>query len=182
MNEYIKTLINRYNQHFECSPLNVYNVIELLPRFKEQGIPDIYIVHYQAEDLGRPHDILITAGVSQADLDFKSQVPEDQKWRNEIIIYHDKVIDRDISSLAFVAALPFHDKFLIDSGHTIRWGLDIYPDSQLQHYIFLPPIIKIDQNILASLENSPCEIELLWLVLLTDDEYHFKMRNPPLHK
>ncbi len=119
MNEHIKTLINRYNQHFECSPFNVYNVNELLPGFNEQDVPDIYIVHYSAADLGRPHDILITAGISQSDLDFKNQVPEDKKWRNEIIIYHDKVIDRDISSLAFVAALPFHDKFLIDSGGEI---------------------------------------------------------------
>ncbi|MDF6001577.1 hypothetical protein P4050_28055 [Pseudomonas aeruginosa] len=62
--DYIGTLRSKYDAHFGSEPSTVFPGHEYWD--DSAGVPAIDVFVYRKEDTGRPHDVLITAGMAPA--------------------------------------------------------------------------------------------------------------------
>ncbi|SDH62512.1 Suppressor of fused protein (SUFU) [Vibrio xiamenensis] len=171
MNKYIETELKHYNLHFGSKYAKLYSNQQLSDR--HQRVPEIVIAHYSKRDTGRPHDILITAGMSSQVQTF----PEDyhqERWSTELILYLDTVTEQDIEWMVWLSSLPFIDDFALGYGHSVFWSEPLYSHSTLSKFLFISPVIKIDDTLLDDFSLAPYPVEPLWVVPITDAEYQLK--------
>lgn len=84
MSDYIETLRSKYDAHFGSEPSTVFPGHEYWD--DSAGVPAIDVFVYRKEDTGRPHDVLITAGMSRQSMNFLPTY-EGERWASELIWY-----------------------------------------------------------------------------------------------
>ncbi|RQB77268.1 suppressor of fused domain protein [Pseudomonas aeruginosa] len=171
MSEYIETLRSKYDAHFGSEPSTVFPGHEYWD--DSAGVPAIDVFVYRKEDTGRPHDVLITAGMSRQPMDFLPTY-EGERWASELIWYFDEADRRDLQTTQWLAGLPFHDRFVLGFGHTVQFGMPIFEGGHLRHFLLLNTLVKIDARLFDDFHAAAHPVDLLWVVPLSEREYRFK--------
>ncbi len=171
MNKYIETELKHYNLHFGAQHAKLYSNQHLAER--HSSVPEIVIALYSKQHTGRPHDILITAGMSMQVQNFPKDYQE-ERWSTELILYLEDVTEQDIEWMVWLASLPFIDQFALGYGHSVFWSEPVYSHSTLSKFLFISPVIKIDDTLLDDFTLAPYPVEPLWVVPITDAEYQLK--------
>lgn len=164
-------LIKHYNRHFgaEAAEVKINN------GDANSKVPSLAICHYKSSDTGLPHDVLITAGMSLAEMAYPKDY-EDERWSTELILYVEKASDEDMQWMIWLAELPYFDELVIGHGHSIRFAEALYKNSCLKHFLLLETLIKNDQNLANTLPEPVHPAKLLWVVPLSDREYELKRK------
>lgn len=141
MNDYIETLRSKYDTHFGNEPSMVFPGHEYWD--DNAGAPAVDVFVYREEDTGRPYDVLITTGMSRRPIDFLPTY-ERERWASEPIWYFDRADRCDLQTTQWLIGLPFCDRFVLDFGHMIHFGMPVFEDGHLCHFLLLSTLAKID--------------------------------------
>lgn len=171
MDTYIETLRLKYNAHFGGEPSMAFPSCECWEA--SDAVPKITAFVYRKENTGRPHDVLITAGMSRQPMDFKP-AHQGGRWASELIWYFDEASHEDIQTTIWLAGLPFHDRFALGFGHTVHFGMPIFNGGQLCHFLLLNTLVKIDAQLFDDFQEAAYPVDLLWVVPLSEREYRLK--------
>ncbi|HBO3293584.1 TPA: suppressor of fused domain protein, partial [Pseudomonas aeruginosa] len=81
---------------------------------------------------------------------------------------------RDLQTTQWLAGLPFHDRFVLGFGHTVQFGMPIFEDGHLRHFLLLNTLVKIDARLFDDFHAVAHPVDLLWIVPLSEREYRLK--------
>jgi hypothetical protein len=136
-------------------------------------LPELSLLAFDTSASGSPWTVT-TLGMSACSMNTPSgrtDVPQ----RTELICYLPSIEHRYTWWIQWLAEFPFIDDTWIGNGHTVYRFEPLFPDSLLQHFLFLPPrpLPHREMPGRVRVENHP--VQLLWVVPITDAEREFKL-------
>lgn len=96
----------------------------------------------------------------------------DDPRRAELLIYVNEIRPEILERLSRAAMFPFAEGTYIGHGDTIDWMIPVVDKSDLTTDLIIYSIIEEHRNLPLMIEND--EVQLYWLVPITDSELEFK--------
>lgn len=133
---------------------------------------DVYVHPPHGE---RDFTTLITGGMSDNPMPVP---PGPFSPRAELVLYVAEATEEYVNLLRFLAQLPYKQNTWFSYGSTMTNGQPprpIFDGAVLDHYVFIPPILKADLEIAETVIIAESPLQVLWVIPMTSAERQLVM-------